>query len=148
MFLTKSACTIYVWKVNISTTSRERTHVSGKGRENCYTYRGISLIKYNYIKPNLPNQRRRLYNIYSDCKQCDLDLNAFNQSYSFSSGSFIGLGLFTWRNKRFWRALWLFIELHDSTLIIWNYGYSGQIGVTKKFVKNSILSCPKILFDQ
>jgi hypothetical protein len=42
----------------------------------------------------------------------------------------------------------LFIELHDSTLIILTYGYSGQIGVTKKFVKNSILSCPKILFDQ
>ena len=33
MFLTKSMCTIYVRKA-ISTTSRERTHVYGKGREN------------------------------------------------------------------------------------------------------------------
>ena len=32
MFLTKSVCTIYVRKV-ISTTSRERTHVYGKGEK-------------------------------------------------------------------------------------------------------------------
>jgi hypothetical protein len=71
MFLTKNVCTIYVRKVYKHDESWENTCLwEGERKYTRYTYRGIPLIKYNWT--------------ISDCKQCDLDLNAFNQSYSFS----------------------------------------------------------------